>query len=83
MVKIDVKFVFCIIFIYFVDYFLLGLKWENLYYFDRILLMGLSLSCVIFEVVLMVFEWIFIYYFGVQFVLYILDDFFFIVLIKV
>lgn len=83
MVKIDVKFVFCIIFIYFVDYFLLGLKWENLYYFDRILLMGLSLSCVIFEVVLMVFEWIFIYYFGVKFVLYILDDFFFIVLIKV
>ena len=48
MAKTDVKFTFGIVHIYPA----LGtVKWENLYYFDRTLPMGLSSSCSIFEAV--------------------------------
>ena len=49
MAKTDVKSAFRIIPIHRADYFLLGLKWDNTYYFDRCLAMGLSSSCAIFE----------------------------------
>ena len=51
MAKTDVKSAFRIIPMQPADYSLLGLKWENLYYFDRTLPMGLSSSCAIFEAV--------------------------------
>ena len=47
--KTDVKSAFCIVPIHPADYSLLGMKWENLYYFDRTLPMGLSSSCSIYE----------------------------------
>ena len=78
MAKTDVKSAFRIIPIHPADYSLLGLKWENLYYFDRTLLMGLSSSCAIFEAVLTALEWISIHHLGAKSILHILDDFLFI-----
>ena len=78
MAKTDVKSAFRIIPIHPADYSLLGLKWENLYYLDRTLPMGLSSSCAIFEAVSTALEWISIHHLGAQSVLHILDDFLFI-----
>ena len=50
MAKTDVKSAFRIIPISPDDFALLGMKWENSYYFDRCLPMGCSSSCAIFEV---------------------------------
>lgn len=55
------------------------MKWDNMYYFDCCFVMGFLSLCVIFEFFSMVFEWLFINYFGVCVVVYILDDFLFIV----
>ena len=49
MAKTEVKSAFRIIPIHPADYTFLGLKWDNMYYFDRCLGMGLSSSCAIFE----------------------------------
>lgn len=78
MAKTDVKSAFRIIPIHPADYSLLGLKWENLYYFDRTLPMGLSSSCATFEAVSTALEWISIHHLGAKSVLHILDDFLFI-----
>ena len=78
MAKTDVKSAFRIIPIHPADYSLLGLKWENLYYLDRTLPMGLSSSCAIFEAVSTALEWISIHHLGAKSVLHILDDFLFI-----
>ena len=78
MAKTDVKSAFRIIPIHPADYSLLGLKWENLYYFDRTLPMGLSSSCAIFEAVSTALEWISIHHLGAKSVSHILDDFLFI-----
>lgn len=48
MAKTDVKSPFRIIPIHPADYPLLDIRWNNLYYFDRTLAMGLSSSCAIF-----------------------------------
>ena len=48
MAKTDVKSAFRIIPIHPSDFPLLGMKWDNQYYFDRCLAMGLSSSCAIF-----------------------------------
>ena len=45
LAKTDIKSAFHIISIYPADYSLLGMKFDNLYYFDRCLPMGLSSSC--------------------------------------
>lgn len=55
------------------------MKWDNMYYFDYCFGMEFLSLCVIFEFFSMVFEWLFINYFGVCVVVYILDDFLFIV----
>ena len=49
MAKTDIKSAFRIIPIHPADYSLLGMKWDNMYYFDRCLPMGLSSSCAIFD----------------------------------
>ena len=78
MAKTDVKSAFRIVPIHPADYSLLGMKWENLYYFDRTLPMGLSLSCSIFKAVSGALEWISVHHLGASSVLHLLDDFLFI-----
>ena len=78
MAKTDVKSAFRIIPIHPADYPLLGIRWDNLYYFDRTLAMGLSSSCAIFESFSTALEWLSINHFGTCAVLHILDDFLFI-----
>ena len=78
MAKTDVKSAFRIIPIHPADYSLLGLKWDNMYYFDRCLAMGLSSSCAIFEAFSTALEWLSINHLGACAVLHILDDFLFI-----
>ena len=59
MAKTEVKSAFCIIPIHPADYSLLGLKWNNMYYFERCLaMMGLSSSCAIFEAISTALEWL-------------------------
>ena len=64
MAKTDVKSAFCIIPIHPADYSLLGLKWDNMYYFDRCLAMELSRSCAIFEAFSTATEWLSITHLG-------------------
>lgn len=78
MAKTDTKSAFRIIPIHPDDHPLLGMKWENLYYYDRCLPMGCSSSCAIFEAFSTALEWIAIHRLGASSVLHILDDFLFI-----
>ena len=78
MVKTDIKSAFRIIPVHPGDHPLLGMKWENLYYYDRCLPMGCSSSCAIFEAFSTALEWIAIHRLGTSSVLHILDDFLFI-----
>ena len=78
MAKTDVKSAFRIIPIHPNDFALLGMKWQNSYYFDRCLPMGCSSSCAIFEAFSTALEWLAINRLGASGVLHILDDFLFI-----
>ena len=78
LAKTDVKSAFRILPLHPADYSLLGMKWENLYYFDRTLPMGLSSSCCIFEAVSLALAWISSHHLRATSVLHILDDFLFI-----
>ena len=49
LAKTDIKSAFRIIPVHPLEYPLLGIKWDNQYYFDRCLAMGLKSSCAIFE----------------------------------
>lgn len=75
--KTDVKSPFRIIPIHPADHPLLGIRWNNMYYFDRALAMGLSSSCAIYisESFSTALEWVFPNLFDVSAVLHILDDF--------
>ena len=78
MAKTDAKSAFRIIPIHPNDFALLGMKWQNSYYFDRCLPMGCSSSCAIFEAFSTALEWLAINRLGDSGVLHILDDFLFI-----
>ena len=78
MAKTDIKSAFRIIPIHPIDFALLGMKWQNLYYFDRCLPMGCSSSCAIFEAFSTALEWLAMKRLGASGVLHILDDFLFI-----
>ena len=78
MAKTDMKSAFRIIHIHPADYPLLCIHWNDLYYFDRILAMGLSSSCAIFEFFSTALEWLSVDHVGACAVLHILDDFLFI-----
>lgn len=78
MAKTDIKSAFRIIPIHPSDYSLLGMKWDEAYYFDRCLPMGCSSSCAIFEAFSTSLEWISKNCLGASAVLHILDDFLFI-----
>lgn len=81
MVKIDIEDVFRIILVNFVDYYLLGFLWDNEFYFDKCLLMGVSSLCQVFECLSVVLQWVMQIKYKVGDMLYILDDFFFIGLV--
>lgn len=76
MAKTDVKLAFRKKPIHPTDYSLLGMKWQNLFYFDHCLPMGCSSSCAIFEAFTTALEWLAIPRFRASGVLHILDDFF-------
>ena len=78
MAKTDVKSAFRIILIHPADFSLPGMIWENMYYFDRCLAMGLSSSCAIFESFSTALEWLSINQLGACAVVHILDNFLFI-----
>ena len=78
LAKTDIKSAFRIIPVHPADHPLLGMKWDNLYYYDRCLPMGCSSSCAIFEAFSTALEWIAIHRLGASSVLHILDDFLFI-----
>ena len=46
------------------DHPLLGMKWDNLYYYDRCLPMGCSSSCAIFEAFSTALEWVAVHHLG-------------------
>ena len=56
------------------DYPLLGMKWDNQYYFEKCL----KSSCAIFEKFSTSLEWLAVHHLKVSAVLQILDDFLFI-----
>lgn len=78
MAKTDIKSAFRIIPIHPADFELLGMKWDNCYYYDKALPMGCSTSCSIFESFSTALEWIAITKLQASAVLHILDDFLFI-----
>ena len=77
MAKTDIKSAFRIIPIHPSDFPLLGIKWDNQFYYDVCLPMGLSSSCAILEAFSSSLEWISVHRFGASGVLHILDDFLF------
>jgi len=78
MAKTDIKSAFRIIPIHPQDYSLVGMKWNDKYFFDRCLPMGCSSSCAIFETFSTSLEWLAKRRLGATGVLHILDDFLFI-----
>ena len=78
MAKTDIESAFRIIPIHPSNDFLLGFKWNNQYYYNKCLPMGLAVSCRIFEEFSMALEYITYYKLGAQSVVHVLDDFLFI-----
>ena len=76
--KTDAKSAFRIIPIHPNDLALLGMKWQDSYYFDRCLPMGCSSSCAIFEAFSKALEWLAMTRLEASGVLHILDDVLFI-----
>ena len=75
--KTDVKSAFRIIPIHPNDFALLGMKWQDSYYFDRSLPIGSSSSCAIFEAFSTALQCLAMTRLGASGVLHILDDFLF------
>ena len=78
LAKTDIKSAFRIIPVHPLEYPLLGIKWDNQYYFDRCLAMGLKSSCAIFEKFSSSLEWLATQHLHASAVIHILDDFLFI-----
>jgi len=75
MAKIDIEAAFRIIPVALEDTPLLGFRWRDLYYVDRVLPMGGASSCAIFEAFSTALEWIAINKLGATKVVHVLDDF--------
>ena len=75
LAKTDVKNAFRIIPICPVDYSLLGMRWRNLYYYDRCMPMGCSSSCKTFETLSTAMEWIAQNKLRINHIIHLLDDF--------
>ena len=60
------------------SYHLLGFKWDNMWYYDRCLPMGCSISCRVFESFSNSIQWILQNKLDVKYMSHILDDFIFV-----
>ncbi|XP_062586589.1 uncharacterized protein LOC134248181 isoform X1 [Saccostrea cucullata] len=78
LAKTDIASAFRIIPVHSLDHELLGIQFQNKFYFDKCLPMGCSISCSIFETFSTALQWIACNKFGVPNMLHILDDFLFI-----
>ena len=78
LAKADIESAFRIIPISPRDYHLLGFSFNNMYYYDRCLPMGSSVSCQVFEKLSCALQWILQKHFLVSTMSHILDDFIFI-----
>ena len=75
MAKTDIKSAFRIVPVNPHDYHLLGFKWNEQFYYDRMLPMGLSIGCQIFETLSTSIQWMSQTKLGINHMLHILDDF--------
>ena len=78
MAKTDIEKAFRILPVHPVDYELLGMKINNLFYYDKALPMGCSISCKLFEEFSTALHWILANEFKAAAVVHVLDDFLFI-----
>lgn len=77
LAKTDIDSAFRIIPIHPEDYDLLGIQFQNKFFFDKCLPMGCSSSCAIFESFSTSLQWIAQTKFQIPFILHVLDDFLF------
>ena len=77
MAKTDVKSAFRICPVKPSDRHLLGMKWKENYYFDKVLTQGCRTSCKNFEKFSRALQWICKNKLGIKFMLHVLDDFMF------
>ncbi len=82
MAKSDIKGAFRIVPLHPSQYYLMGFKWENKYYYDKNLAMGLSSSCQIFEAISDAVVFILNTKYKITDVVKILDNFLFVQLSK-
>ena len=75
LAKTNVKNTFRIISIHPLDYSLLGIRWRNLYYYDRCMPMGCSSSCKTFETLSTTMEWIAQNKLRIDHIIHLLNDF--------
>ena len=75
LAKPDAKNAFRIIPIRPLDYRLPGMRWRNLYYYDRYILMGCFSSCKTFETLSTAMEWIAQNKLRINHIIHLLDDF--------
>ena len=78
MAKADIEKAFRIIPVHPVDYELLGMKINNLFYYDKALPMGCSISCKLFEEFSTALHWIVANEFKAAGIVHVLDDFLFV-----
>lgn len=76
MVKFDGQNVYCVVFVYFEDCQLLGMKWCGVFYEDMVFFFGVRLVQYILVCLVDLFEWIVIQNYGVIFLMYYFDDFY-------
>lgn len=75
LAKSDIQSAFRIIPVSPSDYPLLGIEWEGQLYMDRVLAMGCSSSCAIFEKFSTAIEWIAVHKLGIRNMVHVIDDF--------
>lgn len=78
LAKTDIKGAFRIIPVKPEDRLLLGMAWDNNFYFDKCLAMGCRTSCKIFETFSKALQWICKEKLGIEIMVHVLDDFLFI-----
>ena len=78
LAKTDVESAFRVVPIHPSDYHLLGFSWRGKYYYDKVLPMGCSSSCRIFEAFSSALEWVSLHKTTASHVCHILDDFLFV-----
>ena len=78
MSKLDIKSAFRNIPVHPLDWELLGMKWQGMYYFDTVLPFGLRSAPYLFDQFSCMLEWVIKTKLGIPYVIHILDDFFFV-----